>query len=156
MSCPYYWYNYNSYACRKSGKDTNEDIYYKYCRGYDYGDCPVYKGNDTSGCFLTSACVEAMGLSDDCYELTILRHFRDNYLRSRPTGKADICEYYHIAPMIVERIKQSPNSMCVFEKLYNELVKPCVALIESGKNEEAYSTYRNYTKMLQKRYIEGV
>lgn len=25
MSCPYYWYNYH-YACRKTGKDVNEDI----------------------------------------------------------------------------------------------------------------------------------
>ena len=29
MSCPYCWYNYH-YACRKSGKDVNEDIYNKY------------------------------------------------------------------------------------------------------------------------------
>lgn len=26
MSCPYYWYN-NHYACRKTEKDVNEDIY---------------------------------------------------------------------------------------------------------------------------------
>ena len=42
MSCPFYWYNHH-YACRKSGKDVNEDTYYKYCRNYDYDDCPIYK-----------------------------------------------------------------------------------------------------------------
>ena len=69
MSCPFYWYNHH-YACRKSGKDVNEDTYYKYCRNYDYDDCPIYKGNDSGGCFLTSACTEARGLPDDCRELT--------------------------------------------------------------------------------------
>lgn len=53
MSCPYYWYD-NHYACRKTGKDVNEDVYYKFCKNYDYDDCPIYKGQDTSGCFLTS------------------------------------------------------------------------------------------------------
>ena len=76
MSCPFYWYNHH-YACRKSGKDVNEDTYDKYCRNYDYDDCPIYKGNDSGGCFLTSACTEARGLPDDCHELTVLRSFRD-------------------------------------------------------------------------------
>ena len=155
MSCPYYWYNYH-YACRKSGKDVNEDTYDKYCKNYNYGDCPIYKGNDTSGCFLTSACVEAKGLPDDCNELMTLRRFRDGYMRSQPNGAADICEYYHTAPVIVERIKQLPNASDVFEAIYSELVIPCVSLIESGKNREAYIKYRNYTKKLQQQYIEGV
>lgn len=47
MSCPFYWYN-RHYACRKSGKDVNEDTYDKYCRNYDYDDCPIYKGNDSA------------------------------------------------------------------------------------------------------------
>lgn len=97
MSCPYYWYNQH-FACRKTGKDVNEDTYYKYCRNYDYSDCPIYKGQDSSGCFLTSACVEAKGLPDDCSELSVLRHFRDSYLAGIEEGKAEICEYYHVAP----------------------------------------------------------
>lgn len=32
---------------------------------------------ESSGCFLTSACVKYKGLSDDCKELTELRQFRD-------------------------------------------------------------------------------
>ena len=87
MSCPFYWYNHH-YACRKTGQDVNEDTYYKYCRNYDYDDCPIYKGNDSGGCFLTSACTEARGLPDDCHELTVLRSFRDGYLRSQPEGEA--------------------------------------------------------------------
>ena len=152
MSCPYYWWNYH-FACRKTGKDVNEDTYYKYCRDYSYGDCPIYKGNDSSGCFLTSACIEARGLSDDCHELTVLRAFRDGYMRTTPTGTSDICEYYHTAPAIVEKIKTLPNAAEIFDQIYSELVLPCVQLIEVGSNEDAYAKYKNYTKALQAQYL---
>lgn len=42
MDCPYYKYDHG-YACVKSGNRVNEDVYCKYCRGYDYRDCPLYK-----------------------------------------------------------------------------------------------------------------
>ncbi len=151
MSCPYYWYNYH-YACRKSGKDVNEDTYYKYCRGYDYGDCPIYKGNDTSGCFLTSACVEAMGLADNCHELTVLRAFRDGYLISQPEGKDEICEYYHIAPQIVEKINSMPEANKIWIRIYRELIVPCVNWIEDGENEFAHAAYRDAVQQLKRQY----
>lgn len=151
MSCPYYWYD-NHYACRKSGKDVNEDIYYKYCRDYDYDDCPIYKGQDSSGCFLTSACVEAKGLPDDCYELMVLRRFRDEWLCNQPGGNEEIAEYYHMAPSIVEEIKSRPNYMDVFIDIYDELVCRCVAFIDSGKNAEAHELYRSYVLKLKKEY----
>lgn len=40
MSCKFYWWN-NHYACRKSGNDVDEDTYAKYCKNYDYEDCPI-------------------------------------------------------------------------------------------------------------------
>ncbi len=153
MSCPFYWYNYNSYACKKSGKDVNSDIYYKYCRGYDYGDCPIYKGQDSSGCFLTSACTEARGLPDDCHELAVLRRFRDGYLRSLPEGGAEIAEYYFVAPQIVSEIKKRADSAAVFDTIYEKLVKPCVEMIERGDNEGAHRLYRNAVKRLQNGYL---
>ena len=160
MGCPYYFWNCE-YCCQiKRNRDgigrVSEDVYRKYCRDYDYRDCPIYKGqNDSSsgGCFLTSACVEAKGLPDDCHELTTLRAFRDGYMKNLPEGQADICEYYHTAPAIVEKIKALPNAKEIFDRIYTELVLPCVELIESGKNEEAYVVYRDYTKTLQKLYI---
>lgn len=152
MSCPYYWYDHH-YACRKSGKDVNEDIYYKYCRNYDYGDCPIYKGNDTSGCFLTSACTEAKGMSDDCYELTTLRRFRDEYLAHQKTGKDEICHYYHIAPAIVSKIKEQENSLLIFERIYTDLVLSCVKLIETLNYEAAHNLYRDYILSLEREYL---
>lgn len=153
MSCPYYWYD-NHYACRKSGKDVNEDIYYKYCRNYDYDDCPIYKEEDSSGCFLTSACVEAKGLADDCHELTVLRRFREGYLRSLPEGRSEIAEYYFVAPQIVAAIKKREDALSVFDSIYEKLVLPCVEMIEAGDNAGAHNLYRTTVKRLQHKYLQ--
>ena len=152
MCCPYYWYN-SHYACRKTGKDVNEDIYYKYCRNYDYGDCPIYKGQDTSGCFLTSACAEARGLSDDCRELTVLRGFRDNYLRSLSEGQDEIAEYYFVAPQIVTEIKSRADAGSVLNAIYEKCVMPCVGMIECGDNEGAHRLYRETVSRLRLEYL---
>lgn len=109
----------------------------------------------TQGCFLTSACVEARGLSDDCYELMVLRKFRDGYMRETPTGERDIYEYYRVAPAIVENIRKKDNVAEIFDKIYEELVVPCVELIENGDNEIAYGIYRRAVKKLQVFFIEG-
>ena len=152
MSCPYYWWN-NHYACRKSGKDVNEDTYGKYCKNYSYSDCPIYKGNDTSGCFLTSACVEARGLPDDCYELRVLRNFRDSYLVKQDCGECEINHYYHVAPAIVERINREDDPMNVFNQIYEELVAPCIAMIENLDFNGAHNLYRNYVLKLEEQYL---
>jgi hypothetical protein len=75
-------------------------------------------------------------------------------MKSTETGNADICKYYHTAPTIVENIKRLSNALEIFEKIYDELVIPCVNLIDNGKNEEAYSTYKNYVEALSSQYIK--
>lgn len=154
LSCPYYWWNHD-YACRKSGKDVNEDIYYKYCRNYDYDSCPIYKQELPSdrACYLTTACIQARQLSDDCHELTVLRRFRDTYIRSLPEGGEVVRHYYAVAPKIVAAILALPDSQVIFCQLYEQLVLPCVRLIEEGELAKAYERYKNTTLELERRYL---
>lgn len=42
----------------------------------------------SSGCFITTAVCQCFGKSDDCYELTMFRRFRDDWLMKQPDGKA--------------------------------------------------------------------
>lgn len=44
MSCPFYVWR-SDYYCIKTESSKPGDIYYRYCRGYDYGDCPIYKSS---------------------------------------------------------------------------------------------------------------
>lgn len=158
--CEFYYYDCG-YCCElkrehEGSSSINHDTVKKYCWGYHYEDCPRWKeeqNRNSSGCYLTSACVEAKQLPDDCYELTTLRIFRDTYMCNIPGGAADIAEYYHIAPAIVANIKELPNAMEIFDRIYYELVMPCVKLIEEGKNTEAYEKYKAYTRSLQIQYL---
>lgn len=152
--CRYYYYDCG-YCCalkreKEGSSSIDSDTVHRYCWGYHYEECPRYKsGSSSSGsCFLTSACVEAKGLPDDCHELTVLRNFRDGYLSSLPTGKEEIAEYYLVAPAIVEAIKQRDNAMAIFDGIYEQLVLPCVRHIEAGENEQAHTLYRNAVKEL--------
>ena len=176
--CAYYYYD-RGYCCavkreKEGSSSIDSDLVKKYCWGYNYKYCPRYKNRDryyrsydeikdddngstdsssSSGpCFLTSACVEARRLPDNCYELTTLRAFRDGYLRSLPEGDAEIKEYYRIAPKIVENIKAQRDFLAIFDTIYRELVVPCVRLIEEGQNGLAHEKYRDYVALLQTRY----
>ena len=109
-------------------------------------------GHSDSGCFLTSACVMAEHLPDDCHELTVLRNFRDTYLSKRANGIHDIAEYYRCAPLIVEGINRKDNAPQIWHDIYTEMVVPCVNFIEAHREEEAYSLYRNTTMKLKAAY----
>ncbi len=156
MSCPYYWWDHG-YACRKTGKNVNEDMYSKYCNTYTYSDdCPIYKGkssSDSSGCYLTSACVVALGKPDDCHELTTLRRFRDTYMKDDAERAADVCRYYHTAPKIVAAIDALENAGDIYAAMYDELVLPCVKMIETGDLAGAYTLYRDTAEALGNKYL---
>ena len=154
MSCSYYTFRQGDYYCVKKGDYVNEDVYYKYCRNYDYSDCPIYKGDSYGGCYLTSACIYAKGLSDDCYELETLRRFRDTWLKNFKKGKDVIKQYYEIAPKIVSAINETKNSKLVYDMLYEKMVKPCVTFIEQEKYQEALELYQRMTLQLEKEYCQ--
>ena len=104
------------------------------------------------GCFLTTACVSAKQLPDDCDELQTLRAYRDGYLKSRENGPEDIAEYYSCAPGIVKNINALPEADQIWTKLYESLVLPCVAFIKAGENEKAYRLYKETTLSLKEEY----
>ena len=103
-------------------------------------------------CFITTACVEAKGLPDDCYELTTLRAFRDEYMSTLPYGQALIAEYYRIAPQIIERIKQQPESAEILKGLYSRIAES-VEFIRMGENEKAMQTYCTVVLELNAHYL---
>lgn len=152
MSCPYYTWRSDFY-CTKQHNYVNEDVYYKYCRNYDYNGCPVYgDAGSSTGCFLTSACVEAMDLPDNCEELIILRKFRDTWLVKQPGGQAEIREYYRIAPGIVSTIQRREDRQQIFQRIYDDVVCPCVLWIKQKQYHKAWKSYRNMVETIKREY----
>ena len=115
---------------------------------YDDRACSHYTTGSSSSCYLTSACVGYLGKPDDCYELTTLREFRDNYLKKTKEGKVLVKRYYEIAPKIVEKIEASGNRKEYYDYIYG-VVKECVTCIENGDREGALTRYRAMTLKLQ-------
>lgn len=101
-------------------------------------------------CFLTTTCVEVMGLADNCEELTILREFRDGYMRTQADGIKLIEEYYRIAPGIVAALKKKPQFREIAIDLYDRLVLGSIKLIQSGQDRKAMDHYSSYVRKLQK------
>jgi hypothetical protein len=105
-----------------------------------------------SGCFITEACVEAIGLPDECVELRTLRVFRDNYLQKSKEGRKIIREYYEIAPRIVEEIKRKPNSSQLFKDIFKD-IKKILSQIELGNSKTAVKIYKSMISQLKKKYL---
>ena len=107
-----------------------------------------YTGDD-GGCFLTSACVDYIGKGDDCEELTILRDFRDNYMKKSAVGSELVTQYYEVAPKIVESINNSANKEYFYKYIYGVIIN-CIKLIKENNNEDALSEYKKMVVKLKK------
>lgn len=104
------------------------------------------------GCYLTTACVEAMLLSDDCYELQTLRRFRDSYIAQKPNGLAMIGRYYETAPNIIIAINSTGDGRDILKGLFKK-IEEVVTMIDNQKLEDAYQLYCELSIKLEQQYL---
>ena len=102
-------------------------------------------------CFLTTACMRYFQdkFDDNCYELKVLRWFRDNFVSQK-----DIEHYYKIAPIIVETINKEEKAGIIYDYIYDNIVDYCVEQIEQGNYEAAYSRYKNSFLTLEEQFAK--
>lgn len=86
------------------------------------------EGEPKGNCFLTTACVKHYGLPDDCYQLQILRQFRDDYMSKSSEDRILIQQYYSIAPKIVKHLEADINKDILFEKIFKKINSACLAI----------------------------
>jgi hypothetical protein len=108
-----------------------------------------------SSCFISSACVVACGLADDCDELRTLRSFRDEYVLGLPNGRHLVNTYYAVAPRIVAAIDATKDRRKHYRSIYADLVLPCVQFIKSRRFEEAFLHYQTVTERLSKELLSN-
>ena len=110
--------------------------------------------SDTSsgsgGCYLTTACMKHFmnNFNDKCYELQLLRWFRDNFV-----SEEDIAHYYETAPLIVNEINSLPNSNEIYDKIYYHVIAVCVKAIEKSEYAVAYQRYKESILQLEEAYV---
>jgi hypothetical protein len=133
-----------------------------YNKGYSDGQSDRWNGSsndsessssNSGGCYLTTACVNAMGFSDDCFELRVLRNYRDRVLLKTTHGKRAIQEYYILAPQIVQATNAlGEKAKSIWINTYVDINK-AVSLVLSGDFDKAYSHYKDMTQGLMRRYL---
>lgn len=111
------------------------------------------KSSTDVSCFLTTACMKYFqeNFDDNCYELTVLRWFRDNFV-----SKEDKEHYYEFAPIIVETINKEEQSSIIYDYIYDNIVDYCVEQIEQGNYDKAYSRYKNSVLTLEEQFARPV
>jgi hypothetical protein len=96
------------------------------------------------GCFITTACCGALGLGEDCFELTALRRYRDMVLTRQPDGAGKIAIYYQLAPLILSRMQDATRARRL-RFIYARYILPAALAARLGMNGLAY---RLYVRML--------
>lgn len=109
--------------------------------------CYAYKpwesdGGSSSGCFITTTCMEYMGKKDDCEELQTMRKFRDEYMKSNTEGQKLIKQYYEVAPKIVSTLNANKDKVFHYRYILKNIQR-CLDLIDDKKYAEAQETYYN-------------
>lgn len=104
-------------------------------------------------CYITTAVCKSLDKPDDCYELTLLRDYRDRYMLESEDGMNTVKEYYNIAPTIVKRIDRLEDSAKIYEEIWETYLNPCVSLIEAGRKEECKVLYSDMVHKLEKKYL---
>lgn len=104
-------------------------------------------------CYITTAVCDSLGKEDDCYELSLLRDYRDEYLMQTEEGKSIVKEYYNIAPTIVNRIGRDAKAEDIYEGIWKTYLKPCVHMIEENEMEACKETYAKMVWELEQKYL---
>lgn len=114
---------------------------------------PLFCGGRGGGCYITTATFHETGKQDDCYDLTMFRAFRDDYLLKTPQGAELIAQYYKTAPSIVNIINRESNHSNIYNEIDTKYLSPCLAFIESGDLDKCEAHYKEMVEKLKERYL---
>lgn len=104
-------------------------------------------------CYITTAVCESLGKPDDCYELNLLRDYRDHYLQQTEEGEQLVKRYYNVAPTIVKHINQVAGKEKIYEDIFHTYLFPCIHLIENNEKEKCRIVYQNMVDTLEEKYF---
>ncbi|MBU2616237.1 MAG: hypothetical protein KKC19_03980 [Nanoarchaeota archaeon] len=125
----------------------------KHQRKAEYYEANMDHMSDRVGCYITTACVGAKDLPDDCLELQTLRNFRDGYLANQLEGSSLIQAYYSSAPNIVKAINREPNAQDIFAEIFDRDIATAVRMILEGNNEGALKHYMDTVMRMRNRFL---
>lgn len=148
------WSNKERYTCKdkywcKEGRGYKEPTD-RAC-SYDFVLDESKKPKD-SDCFITTVVCNILGYNDDCEVLTVLRDFRENFLKKDDEYIPLLLEYDQIGPKISYLIAKEKDNFRQAAGLLKFFLQPCVKKIKERKYEEAIDIYRTMVMHLKDSY----
>lgn len=147
---------FDDYYCAKVENKIPYSTYDKYCTSYSYSDCPNYKyEKSSSGCYLTTATCDILGLEDKNLYLQTFRKFRKDYLQKNPKGLPILNEYDTVGPIIAHKLKNDKNRKTVALHMLKDYIHPIATNLITkfdGDYDFAIAQYARMTKELIQRY----
>ena len=113
-------------------------------------------GKKPGDCFISTATATSLGWSADGPELDSLRQLRDTFMQETVERRAEVAEYYRIAPKIVDRINREPDAASLWRELADSQILPIVRLAQAGRASEAHSRYRQMVHVLCLTWHTGI
>ena len=138
----------NEHYCNKKGK------YYPPTRSAcsDFIKNNVKEGYQKAGCYITTIVCNVLGYADDCFILTTLREFRENYLKQNPEYLPLLIEYDQIGPKISENILNEQDVYITALEIARNFLVPCVSAILDKLYDKAIDIYKNMVMYLKLKY----
>ena len=103
-------------------------------------------GGCGGGCYITTACVEVMGLEDDCHELRALRKFRDKHMLATIENCMKVADYYIHAPAIVSILDAREDKELFYKDVYKRFILKAVEAIDNYDYDIAMEIYEQGVK----------
>lgn len=136
------------YGCR--GSCANR------CQGGGRNSCPTGKNSGGGGgCFITTTVFLTLNKDDNCYELSTIRKFRDEFMKKNELMRNDIFEYYEISPRICNAIDKLDNREYEYKQIWKNWLKLALRYIENNNNNDAYRIYKEMMFSLKKRFFDN-
>ena len=132
------------------GSKSEESAYDKGRSGEsldDDKDC-----SSSSGCYITTACLDAMNLPRNSLEMRAMKELTRNHILRTFGGKRDYLSYQKKGPAVVQAIEARSNAREIWNGVYQRL-KDVTSNTVSGNYETAHEKYRELVLGLEKEFV---
>ncbi|MBO4385898.1 MAG: hypothetical protein J5817_02660 [Treponema sp.] len=110
------------------------------------------KDSSVGSCFITTATCKSRNLPDDCHELTTLRVFRDSFMKIDSVMRAEVEEYYKIAPVICSNIDKLENSDGIYNSIWKKYLAAAISAVDNNRLQEAHDIYKQMVLELKEKF----
>jgi len=142
------------YYCQKKGATITTDTYNKYCKNYNYNNCPIYKeaSNSSSSCFITTVVCNILKKRDNDEILQNLRLFRNDILHTNKEYHDILKEYDIVGPILADCIINDKDKTKMAAFLYYHVLIPISNRIIQKNYDDAVEKYYLMTLSLVNYY----